>query len=157
MRSSKFVFKIPLLLLFLFSLPSLAETPKAVFLTFQKEILFQGNTLLGQDLILEEKFLDQKNIKIFAIVTGYSSSEEETDDTPFITASGKSVKEGIVANNFFPFGTKIKIPELFGDKIFTVEDRMKKDKLKFHFDVWFNEKEKAKNFGVNFTWVEIIQ
>ncbi len=157
MGSSKFILKIPLLLVFLFGLPSLAETPKAVFLPHQKEVLFQENTLIAQDLILEKKSLEEKKIKVFAIVTGYSSTEEETDETPFITASGKLVEDGIVANNFFPFGTKIKIPELFGDKIFVVEDRMRKDKLKFHFDVWFNEKEKAKSFGVNFTWVEIVK
>jgi 3D (Asp-Asp-Asp) domain-containing protein len=156
MHSGKIFLKIPLLLIFLFGLPSLADTPKKVFFPYQEEVFFQGNTLVAQNLILEKDSLGQK-IKIFAIVTGYSSTEEETDDSPFITASGKSVQEGIIANNFFPFGTKIKIPELFGNKIFVVEDRMKKDKLKSHFDVWFDEKEKAKNFGINFTWVEIIE
>jgi 3D (Asp-Asp-Asp) domain-containing protein len=156
MYSGKFFFKIPLLLIFLFSLPSLADTPKKAFFPYQEEVFFQGNTLVAQNLILEKDSLGQK-IKIFAIVTGYSSTEEETDDSPFITASGKSVQDGIIANNFFPFGTKIKIPELFGDKIFVVEDRMKKGKLKSHFDVWFDEKEKAKNFGINFTWVEIVE
>jgi 3D (Asp-Asp-Asp) domain-containing protein len=138
------------------SFPSLAQGPKLNFLNFQKEILFQGNTVLGQNLLFQEN-LKKKPLRIFAIVTGYSSTEEETDETPFITASGKFVEDGIVANNFLPFGTKIKIPELFGDKIFVVEDRMKKDKLKFHFDVWFDEKEKAKNFGIKFTWVEIVE
>jgi len=157
MHIPKFIFKIPLLLIFLLGLPSLADTPKTVFFPYQEKVFFQGNTLVAQDLILGKESLDQKRIKIFAIVTGYSSTEEETDETPFVTASGKSVQDGIVANNFFPFGTKIKIPELFGEKIFVVEDRMKKDKSKFHFDVWFDEKEKAKIFGINFTWIEIVE
>jgi 3D (Asp-Asp-Asp) domain-containing protein len=157
MPSRKFILKIPLLLLFLFSLPLLAETPNPVLLSYQKEVFFENNTILAQDLILENKALENKSIKIFAIITGYSSTEEETDNTPFLTASGKTVQEGMVANNFFPFGTKIKIPELFGEKIFVVEDRMKKDKLKSHFDVWFDNKEKAKNFGLNFAWVEIVE
>ena len=37
-------------------------------------------------------------------LTAYSSSVDETDDTPFITASGKHVRDGIVATNFLPFG-----------------------------------------------------
>jgi 3D (Asp-Asp-Asp) domain-containing protein len=156
MHRRKFVFKITLLTFCLISLPSLAQGPKLNFLNSQKEILFQGNTVLGQNLSYQEN-LKKEPLRIFAIVTGYSSTEEETDETPFITASGKFVEDGIVANNFLPFGTKIKIPELFGDKIFVVEDRMKKDKLKFHFDVWFDEKEKAKNFGIKFTWVEIVE
>jgi len=157
MRSNKFLFKIPLLLLFLFGLPLSAETPKPALLPCQKEIFFQGDTVLSQDLVFEKEMVKQKMMKIFAIVTGYSSTEEETDEDPFIAASGKNVEDGVVANNFFPFGTKIKIPELFGDKIFVVEDRMKKDKLKFHFDVWFDGKEKAKSFGLNFAWVEIVE
>jgi 3D (Asp-Asp-Asp) domain-containing protein len=156
MHRHKFVFKITFLTFCLISLPSLAQGPKLNFLNFQKEILFQGNTVLGQNLSYQEN-LKKEPLRIFAIVTGYSSTEEETDETPFITASGKFVEDGIVANNFLPFGTKIKIPELFGDKIFVVEDRMKKDKLKFHFDIWFDKKEKAKNFGIKFTWVEIVE
>jgi len=156
MHRCKFIFKIPLLIFCLISLPSLAQSPKFNSLNFQKEILFSGNTVFGQNFFYQKNFKNEP-LKIFAIVTGYSSTEEETDETPFITASGKFVEDGIVANNFFPFGTKIKIPEIFGDKIFVVEDRMKKDKLKFHFDVWFDEKEKAKNFGIKFTWVEIVE
>jgi 3D (Asp-Asp-Asp) domain-containing protein len=59
-------------------------------------------------------------------VTAYTSLADETDDTPFITADGSYVHDGIVATNLLPFGTKVMIPSLFGDKIFTVDDRMSK-------------------------------
>src|SRR5882724_9437368 len=48
-------------------------------------------------------------------VTAYTSVPEETDDTPFITAMGTKTRDGIVATNMLPFGTKVKIPALFGD------------------------------------------
>jgi 3D (Asp-Asp-Asp) domain-containing protein len=93
---------------------------------------------------------------IYVIVTAYSSTPLETDDTPFITALGTTVRDGIVAANFLPFGTKIKIPELFGSKIFVVEDRMSPTKG-YHIDVWFPSREQALNFGAHLTYIEIIE
>ncbi len=88
-------------------------------------------------------------------VTAYSSSFDETDETPFITASGKYVFEGLVAANFLSFGTKIKIPELFGERIFVVEDRMHERKHNF-IDIWMPTKEMAKNFGIVKTKIQIL-
>ncbi len=90
------------------------------------------------------------------IITGYSSTVEQTDDSPFTTASGKTVEDGIVANNLLPFGSKIRIPEVFGDKIFTVEDRMNQRKGYYHVDIWFSEYEQAKNFGAKISDIEIL-
>ncbi len=80
-------------------------------------------------------------------VTAYSSTPEETDDTPFTTASGTDVHKGIIATNFLSFGTQVKIPELFGDRIFVVEDRMHRRKTDF-IDIWMPTKEEAKEFGI---------
>jgi 3D (Asp-Asp-Asp) domain-containing protein len=95
--------------------------------------------------------------KIKMIVTAYSSTPEETDNTPFITASGSKVRDGIVANNLLPFGSKIRIPEVFGDKIFEVEDRMHFRKSNYQLDVWFSNKEEAKEFGAKIATIEIIE
>lgn len=89
------------------------------------------------------------------IVTAYSSSVNETDDTPFITASGERVRDGIVAANFLPFGTKIRIPEVFGNKIFVVKDRMA-TKHAEKVDIWFETKELAKAFGKKKLIVEVL-
>lgn len=97
----------------------------------------------------------KKTVKM--VVTAYSSRVEETDNTPFITASGKTVAEGIIANNMLPFGSKIRIPELYGDKIFVVEDRMHQRKGKYHIDIWFPEYSLAKEFGAKITYVEILK
>lgn len=80
-------------------------------------------------------------------LTAYSSTPDQTDDTPFITASNTTVRDGVIASNFLAFGTKVQIPLLFGDKIFTVEDRMAK-KHSDKIDIWFLERNSAKRFGI---------
>jgi 3D (Asp-Asp-Asp) domain-containing protein len=95
--------------------------------------------------------------RIKVIITAYSSTPEETDDTPFITAAGTPVRDGIVANNLLPFGTKIKVPEIYGDKIFVVEDRMNRKKGDYHFDIWFPSHQEAEKFGVKITYIDILE
>ena len=94
---------------------------------------------------------------ITMVLTAYSSTPDQTDDTPFITASGKKVADGIIANNMLSFGTKIRIPALYGDKIFTVEDRMNKRKGNHQADIWFPSREQATEFGAKTTTIEILE
>ncbi|MFH1188398.1 MAG: hypothetical protein V1652_00960 [bacterium] len=89
-------------------------------------------------------------------VTGYSSREEETDSTPFITASGSHVREGIIAANWLPFGAKVRIPEYFGETIFIVEDRMHQ-RFSDRVDIWFSTTEEALKFGVQKARIEILE
>lgn len=95
--------------------------------------------------------------KLNVVVTAYSSTVLETDDTPNITASGRHVRDGIVANNILPFGTKIRMPELYGDKVFVVEDRMNWKKSNEHVDIWFPSYSEALNFGAKRTYIEILE
>ena len=113
-----------------------------------------------------ETFLDQAQVdnfyfkvtkKIKMVVTAYSSTPGQTDSTPFITASGENVADGIVANNMLPFGTKIRIPEVYGNKVFVVEDRMHQRKGKYHLDIWFPKYSQAKNFGAKITYIEVLE
>jgi 3D (Asp-Asp-Asp) domain-containing protein len=90
-----------------------------------------------------------------AKITAYTSAVEETDDTPFITAMGTQTRDGIVAANFLPFGTKLKIPSLFGDKIFTVEDRMA-TRFTNYVDVWMETKAEAYRLGVREAEIVIL-
>jgi len=96
-----------------------------------------------------------KTIKV--VVTAYSSTPDQTDDSPFVTASGKCVKDGIIANNMLPFGTKIRIPELYGNKVFTVEDRMNKRKGNYHVDIWMADRPSAINFGAKTVNIEVLE
>jgi len=98
---------------------------------------------------------NQMDRRVDVVVTAYSSTPEETDDTPFITANGTQVSFGIVATNFLPFGTKIRIPSVYGEKIFTVQDRMHPRK-NFQIDVWFPDYWSAKEFGAKYTEIEVL-
>ena len=88
-------------------------------------------------------------------VTAYSSTPDQTDSTPFITASGTDVRDGIVACNFLRFGTKVRFPQLYGDKIFIVEDRMAV-RNSHKMDIWFTSRGQAKQFGIKIAKVEIL-
>ena len=88
-------------------------------------------------------------------VTAYTSRPEETDDTPYLTASGSFVRDGVVASNFLPLGTLIKIPEYFGDKVFKVEDRMSR-RFNDRIDVWFSDLDKAIEFGKKLATIEVL-
>lgn len=113
----------------------------------------QENTLLPTS----ETFCIKKTepvIIIRVIVTGYSSSVWETDETPYITAAGTSVRNGIVATNFLPFGTKIRIPEIYPDQVFIVEDRMH-PRNSTNVDIWFPTYWEALDFGAKNTYIEI--
>ena len=114
----------------------------------------QGNSFLAVSNPTDP-VIPPKKIKV--VITAYSSTLWETDNTPFITASGSEVKEGIVANNLLPFGTEIRIPELYGDKVFVVEDRMNWKKGYYHIDIWFPEYQQAKDFGATITYIEILE
>ncbi|MDO8633356.1 MAG: hypothetical protein Q8O97_02300 [bacterium] len=93
--------------------------------------------------------------KVLVVITAYSSTVSQTDDTPFITASGTQVRDGIVATNILPMGTMIKIPDLYGDRVFVVEDRMHPRK-NYQVDIWFPEYLDALNFGAKYSYIEVL-
>jgi 3D (Asp-Asp-Asp) domain-containing protein len=91
-----------------------------------------------------------------AVITAYTSTPDQTDSTPDIAASGKHVYDGMIAANWLPFGTKVKIPALYGDKIFTVDDRMNKRYGYGRMDVWLDtSKAEARKFGVKRVEIEV--
>lgn len=80
---------------------------------------------------------------IKAIVSAYSSTVDQTDDTPFIMASGKHVYDGAIANNCLKFGEEVIIDR----KVYTVEDRMNKRYGCEYFDIWMETREEALTWG----------
>lgn len=114
----------------------------------------------GNDNPHQEKIEKVMNVEL----TGYSSTVDQTNSQPFITASGYRVEDGIVAANFLKFGTKIRIPEYFGDKVFTVRDRMnsrysipKNSSYQGYVDIWFSTRQEARNFGRVKAEIEILE
>ena len=92
-------------------------------------------------------------------ITAYTSEVAQTDDTPCITANGYNVCEGenedTIAANFLPFGAKVRIPELFGDRVFVVRDRMNR-RYPNKVDVWMRDKHEAIEFGNQLAKIEIL-
>lgn len=89
------------------------------------------------------------------ILSAYSSTADQTDATPFIMASGKHVYDGAIASNFLPLGALVRIPKLFGSKIFTVEDRMHK-RFSDRVDVWMETRQEAISFGLRSAEIEVL-
>lgn len=127
--------------------------------TAQSQSLNQGPVLL-KNVILSQRPLDREapdQVINKAVITAYTSTPGQTDDSPFIAASGKRVHDGMIAANGLPFGTRIKIPAVYGEKEFVVEDRMNSRYGYGRFDVWLDmSRDEARKFGVKRVDVEIF-
>ncbi|MFA5318064.1 MAG: hypothetical protein WC323_01130 [Patescibacteria group bacterium] len=92
-------------------------------------------------------------------ITSYNSEAGQTDGSPCTTANMFNVCEhGIedtIAANFLKFGTKVRIPELFGNRIFVVRDRMN-PRYPDGVDVWMLDKAESKSFGVRRARIEVV-
>lgn len=109
----------------------------------------------NQTTVTQRRSVNTKAQSYTVPASAYSSTPDQTDDSPFITAMGTHVRDGVVAANFLPLGTVIKIPELYGDKTFVVEDRMNK-RYQYKIDLWFETRQAAKEFGVKQVKIEIV-
>lgn len=128
-------------------------------------LMSQGHTLSQGPTVIRPVSLSMRPIdretpdKVIAkaVITAYTSTPGQTDDSPFIAASGKRVHDGMIAANGLPFGTRIKIPAVYGEKIFVVEDRMNSRYGYGRFDVWLDmSRAEARKFGVKRVAVEIF-
>ena len=116
------------------------------------------------DLMDYNKLPDSSDLKVAwtgnYAMTAYNSEVAQCDDSPCITANGFNVCEhGIedtVAANFLKFGTKIRIPEMFGDRIFIVRDRMN-SRYTDRVDIWMKERPAAIQFGVRYMKIEVLE
>ncbi len=121
--------------------------------------LMSGNSEGLSDRLPENR--DAEEIKVsHRTITAYTSEAIQCDASPCVTANGFNVCEhGIedtIADNSLPFGTKVKIPELFGDKIFIVRDRMS-SRYQNRTDIWMKDKKSALLFGKKFAKIVILK
>lgn len=156
---------ISLLALFSLVMPSYAtttafigmpqETNKNTNTTSTIEVINSNNSDTGSDegadIDIEKSFIATKKV----VITAYSSTPDQTDNNPFVMANGKRVHDGAIAANFLPFGTKVRIPDLYGDKIFVVEDRMH-ERFSKRVDIWMPNRQDAIKFGKQTGDIEII-
>lgn len=90
---------------------------------------------------------------VVATITAYTSSPDETDDTPFITASGARTGRGTIAcPPKYDFGTQVEIE----GRQYTCEDRMNR---RYHsqerFDIWVETKSEAYKWGIKEVEIKI--
>lgn len=130
----------------------------------------QAKEVPAENLVTETASPTVKEVKVEPSVkvvrtsthtmTAYNSDPAQTDSTPCITANGFDVckhnVEDTIAANFLKFGTKVRIPELYGDRVFVVRDRMNK-RYSDRVDIWMKEKVDARKFGVKVAKIEVIE
>ncbi|MFH0853845.1 MAG: hypothetical protein V1853_05615 [bacterium] len=93
---------------------------------------------------------------IHLTVTAYSSTVDQTDSSPFITASGTHVHDGTLAHNYLPIGTQVRFPDIFGNKIFVVEDRLNARYGPYMADIWMPTRDQAIQWGAKVLRMEIL-
>ena len=106
-------------------------------------------------LIIADKPAPEAKRTMQVPVTAYSSTPDQTHGDPFITASGSRVRDGIIAANFRPIGTKVRFPDYYGNKVFVVEDRMNARYWQ-RADIWMETRDEAKQWGIRYTTIEIL-
>lgn len=159
-RGQKFVFWLSLVALLEFIYPRSAAAEIITAFSWPETAEQQTLLAIRRQLKVEVKLpeiAERPARKVLrATVTAYSSSVDETDSDPFTTASGAKTHSGIIAYNHLPFGTRIRIPEIYGDRIFVVEDRLRAGASRTHFDIWLPSKAEAKQWGVKLLKIEIL-
>jgi len=150
------------------SMDSLVDIPTSLSAPQVNDLLSQRFKEAEEKLvplpISNNKLAMQSNTAIkgemYVTSTAYSSDVAQTDSTPCITADGFNVcengAENVVAANFLPFGTKIKIPKLFGDRIFVVHDRMNA-RYYYRVDVWMTSRDRAMQYGKRYIKIQIVE
>ena len=152
----------------LFPAPVIASQTEEVTIVSQEQGLISSQDEVNQGLAVEtvefngrlpESLAADIKFSKHITITAYNSEVGQTDDSPCITANGFDVCENgvedTIAANFLPFGAKIKIPELFGDRVFVVRDRMNR-RFSNRVDVWMIEKQDAKQFGVKYAKIQVL-
>lgn len=122
----------------------------SIVLVFEPTIL----TWVREFILCKQRFepgriCDDSGETMLVTVTAYSSTPDQTDDSPFVMANGERVHDGAVAANFLPIGTQVMLPETHGRKVFTVKDRKnKRFNGKPYIDIWMESREEALEFGI---------
>ena len=98
--------------------------------------------------------------ELYVTATAYSSTVGQTDSTPCHTANGYNLcannTENIIACNFLPLGTKVVLPDIDPDRVFTVQDRMH-PRFANRIDLWMTSTQKARSFGVKILKMKIYE
>lgn len=107
--------------------------------------------LVSESLTVRSTLADGSIVRVLS--TAYSSTVDQTDASPFVAASGRRVGPGIIAANFLPFGTQVRI----GQQIYTVWDRLNaRYNDKYIVDIWMTTRSEAVRYGARIVEIEIV-
>lgn len=122
--------------------------------------------------IRKESEAEEATTDILVTMTAYSSTVDQTDDTPFITSTQQPVRLGIVAVSRdllagdLPYGTTLRVVETYGEpdscgawdvnRILEVQDTMHRRKQQ-QIDLWLPSREEALEWGYCQARVEILE
>jgi 3D (Asp-Asp-Asp) domain-containing protein len=120
---------------------------------FPTDTAQQASVLFMNPALRDEYAPSKRTMHI--MVTSYNSVPEQTDSTPFTTAMGTRTRDGVVATNILPFRTKVRFPDLYGSKVFVVEDRMNA-RYTNHIDIWSDNVQFSKQFGARYLKMEVL-
>jgi 3D (Asp-Asp-Asp) domain-containing protein len=119
-------------------------------------VKMKWNTTNAPDLGTPTEYSKGPAVRTIMVpMSAYDSEVGQTDGSPFTTADGSQVRDGIVAANFLPIGTRIRIPDYFGDKVFEVHDRMNA-RYAYKVDIWMLKKADALKWGVRNVKIEVL-
>jgi 3D (Asp-Asp-Asp) domain-containing protein len=112
-----------------------------------------GNGEAGEAVAGEIVEVEKEVEWYYFLASGYSANDP-SQGTNNITATGKEIRQGMVAVDpkVIPFGTRIEIKDM---GMFVAEDTGGKIKGN-RIDIYFDSKEEAKKFGMRGIWVNII-
>jgi 3D (Asp-Asp-Asp) domain-containing protein len=140
----------------LFQAPATSE----VIMSDDAEIISQNKAVVTIPEIIPPK-PEYRVVRSYTVSSSaYNSEPGQTDNSPCTTANGYNVctadEENVVAANNLKFGTKIRIPDQFGDRIFTVQDRMN-SRYKTNVDIWMRNRADAIKYGRRTVRIEVVE
>lgn len=115
--------------------------------------VFASDEDVLEEVVEDESPVPAKTLKVdYVDITAYRAVVEECDGDPLVTADGTYIPAvldsvNIVAANHMPFGTKFRIPDHFGDKVFEVRDRMNARYAK-RIDILMTDSKEVKQWGI---------
>lgn len=111
-------------------------------------------SLKKEKIIIKEIMEVEKEVEWYYFIASGYSANDPAQGTNNITATGKEIKEGMIAvdTRVIPLGTKIEIKDM---GIFKAEDTGGKIKGN-RIDIYFDTKKEAKEFGRKGVWIKII-
>lgn len=117
-------------------------------------VSYTAGSVLTRGISTSDEVREPRATK-WIVASAYTSEPRQTDGTPYVTANGSFVYDGLIAANGLPFGTLVTL-DAFPGKIFRVDDRMNARYGADRIDIWMTDIKDARQFGMKRMKMEII-